>query len=153
MWHNNDSKLRSTSTRKTEHPNKNLRNFIMHWQKAITFKSYKFNKSLIFYIYTKKIDKTQTNLVDFLVTPRGIEPLLPPWKGGVLTAWPRSHMVHHHGLEPWTPWLRVRCSTSWANGASLRQSSGSSGIPPSKLNRSTRLFHCFCAGPSPSPVS
>ena len=28
-------------------------------------------------------------------------------------------MVHHHGLEPWTPWLRVRCSTNWANGARL----------------------------------
>ena len=27
-----------------------------------------------------------------MVTPRGIEPLLPPWKGGVLTAWPRSHI-------------------------------------------------------------
>ena len=26
----------------------------------------------------------------FLVTPRGFEPLLPPWKGGVLTAWPWS---------------------------------------------------------------
>ena len=26
-------------------------------------------------------------------------------------------VVHHQGLEPWTPWLRVRCSTSWANGA------------------------------------
>ena len=26
-----------------------------------------------------------------MVTPRGIEPLLPPWKGGVLTAWPRGH--------------------------------------------------------------
>ena len=25
-----------------------------------------------------------------LVTPRGFEPLLPPWKGGVLTAWPWS---------------------------------------------------------------
>ena len=25
------------------------------------------------------------------MTPRGIEPLLPPWKGGVLTAWPRGH--------------------------------------------------------------
>ena len=22
------------------------------------------------------------------------------------------------GLEPWTPWLRVRCSTNWAKGAS-----------------------------------
>ena len=26
-----------------------------------------------------------------LVTPPGIEPGLPPWKGGVLTAWPWSH--------------------------------------------------------------
>ena len=28
-----------------------------------------------------------------MVTPRGIEPLIPPWKGGVLTAWPRSHIM------------------------------------------------------------
>ena len=26
-------------------------------------------------------------------------------------------LVHHQGLEPGTPWLRVRCSTIWANGA------------------------------------
>ena len=26
-------------------------------------------------------------------------------------------LVHHQGLEPGTPWLRVRCSTNWANGA------------------------------------
>ena len=25
-------------------------------------------------------------------------------------------LVHHQGLEPWTPWLRVRCSTNWASG-------------------------------------
>ena len=25
------------------------------------------------------------------VTPTGIEPVLPPWKGDVLTSWPRSH--------------------------------------------------------------
>ena len=28
-----------------------------------------------------------------MVTPRGIEPRLPPWKGGVLTAWPWSHII------------------------------------------------------------
>ena len=28
-------------------------------------------------------------------------------------------LVHHHRFELWTPWLRVRCSTSWANGAYL----------------------------------
>ena len=27
-----------------------------------------------------------------LVVPRGIEPLIPPWKGGVLTAWPWDHV-------------------------------------------------------------
>ena len=26
------------------------------------------------------------------MTPRGFEPLLPPWKGGVLTAWPWSQI-------------------------------------------------------------
>ena len=25
-------------------------------------------------------------------------------------------MVHHQGLEPWAHWLRVSCSTIWANG-------------------------------------
>ena len=25
------------------------------------------------------------------MTPTGIEPVLPPWKGDVLTAWPRGH--------------------------------------------------------------
>ena len=27
-----------------------------------------------------------------MVTPTGLEPVLPPWKGGVLTAWPRGHI-------------------------------------------------------------
>ena len=31
----------------------------------------------------------------FLVTPRGIEPLLPPWKGDVLTAWPRRRKANN----------------------------------------------------------
>ena len=26
-------------------------------------------------------------------------------------------LVHPQGLEPWTPWLRVRCSTNWAKSA------------------------------------
>ena len=26
-----------------------------------------------------------------VVTPTGIEPMSPPWKGDVLTAWPRGH--------------------------------------------------------------
>ena len=38
-------------------------------------------------------------------------------------------LVHHQGLEPGTPWLRVRCSTNWANGAFLYFK------VPSKLNK------------------
>ena len=29
----------------------------------------------------------------------------------------RCFVVRDQGLEPWTPWLRVRCSTNWANRA------------------------------------
>ena len=50
------------------------------------------------------------------MTPTGIEPVLPPWKGDVLTAWPWSLMIHMR-LELMTSWLKVRCSTSWANGS------------------------------------
>ena len=60
-----------------------------------------------------------------LVTPTGIEPMSPPWKGDVLTAWPRGHksnrsliMVSHRRLELRTTWLKVKCSANWANGPS-----------------------------------
>jgi hypothetical protein len=37
----------------------------------------------------------------FMVTPPGLEPGLPPWKGGVLTAWPWGLvLVDLGGLEP-----------------------------------------------------
>ena len=39
-------------------------------------------------LYSAKIEPHRH--MNFLVTPRGFEPLLPPWKGGVLTAWPWS---------------------------------------------------------------
>ena len=49
------------------------------------------------------------------MTPRGFEPLLPPWKGGVLTAWPWSRIIWlktpRVGLEPTTPRLTAVCST------------------------------------------
>ena len=56
------------------------------------------------------------------VTPRGFEPLLPPWKGGVLTTWPwsQSLLFRLHaltppvGLEPTTLRLTAACSTDWA---------------------------------------
>ena len=54
---------------------------------------------------------------NLMVTRAGIEPTLTAWEAAVLTAWPTGRLVHHQGLEPGTPWLRVRCSTNWANGA------------------------------------
>ena len=29
-----------------------------------------------------------------LVTRTGIEPMIPPWEGGVLTAWPTGHKIN-----------------------------------------------------------
>ena len=56
------------------------------------------------------------------MTPTGFEPVLPPWKGDVLTAWPWSHICLLHknilhkitprvGLEPTTTRLTAECST------------------------------------------
>ena len=55
-----------------------------------------------------------------MVIPRGIEPLLPPWKGGVLTSWPRDQMAPPVGLEPTTLRLTAACSTDWAIEEYLR---------------------------------
>ena len=72
------------------------------------------------------------HLAYFEMTPTGIGPVLPPWKGDVLTSWPRSHIacilahlkitVNYSffflkkktpriGLEPTTPRLTAECST------------------------------------------
>ena len=58
------------------------------------------------------------------MTPTGIEPVLPPWKGDVLTAWPWSRVLSplgvsnvsdkktpRVGLEPTTTRLTAECST------------------------------------------
>ena len=52
-----------------------------------------------------------------LVGRRGIEPLLPGWKPGVLTIKRTPHMVRYTGVEPVTTRLKVVCSTIWANNA------------------------------------
>ena len=66
-----------------------------------------------------------------LVTRGRIELPFTAWEAVVLAAWPTGHfhtpyvigvqkeVVHHRGLEPRTHWLRVSCSTNWANGAFL----------------------------------
>ena len=46
------------------------------------------------------------------MTPTGFEPVLPPWKGGVLTAWPRGQMAPQVGFEPTTARLTAECSTT-----------------------------------------
>ena len=58
----------------------------------------------------------------FLQTQRvGFEPTRPCGQTVFKTAslWPLRYLclVRHRGLEPRTPWLRVRCSTKWASGA------------------------------------
>ena len=50
------------------------------------------------------------NVLFQMVTRTGFEPVLPPWKGGVLTTWPTGQkMAPQAGLEPATLWLTVRC--------------------------------------------
>ena len=54
------------------------------------------------------------NYASLQVTPTGIEPVLPPWKGDVLTAWPRSLIFKKTprvGLEPTTSRLTAVRST------------------------------------------
>ena len=46
------------------------------------------------------IEKNHVHDVHGFMTPTGFEPVLPPWKGGVLTAWPRGQMAEKEGFEP-----------------------------------------------------
>ena len=41
------------------------------------------------------------------MTPTGIEPVLPPWKGDVLTAWPRSLICKHLSVFNSPCWTRT----------------------------------------------
>ena len=41
-----------------------------------------------------------------MVTPPGIEPGLPPWKGDVLTAWPTGHVAQGFAKR-WTAFLQA----------------------------------------------
>ena len=86
------------------------------------------NRWTLVVINTNYIWKAGINCSSFqMVTRAGIEPTLTAWEAAVLTAWPTGHrgislqrpeivswplsdfsMVHHQGLEPGTPWLRVR---------------------------------------------
>ena len=62
-----------------------------------------------------------------MVTRTGIEPMFPPWKGGVLAAWPTGRrtpvkttgvtLVAAIGLEPTTPWVWTKCSSQLSYAA------------------------------------
>ena len=36
----------------------------------------------------------------YIIVRTGFEPVLPPWKGGVLTPWPTDHIMGTSGIEP-----------------------------------------------------
>ncbi len=52
----------------------------------------------------------QTNAVFFVVTRTGLEPMLPPWKGGVLTTWPTG-LVAAIWFEQMTYRVWTECSS------------------------------------------
>ena len=57
--------------------------------------------------------KTPQMWCPILVTRTGIEPMLQPWKGRVLTAWPTG-LVAEMGFEPMTCRVWTGCSSHWA---------------------------------------
>ncbi len=96
------------------------------------------------------------------MTPTRIELVLPPWKGDVLTAWPRSQVLSDRfvrplikiilllehlentslsalappvGLEPTTLRLTAECSTDWAKEDYTKK------FVPSKPNTEITLIH------------
>ena len=67
-------------------------------------------------------------MVSSLVRTKGLEPPLlakldpksSASANSATSAWYKvmsNKMVTHDGLEPSTPWLKVRCSTDWASGS------------------------------------
>ena len=48
------------------------------------------------------------------MTHRGIEPLLPPWKGGVLTAWPMGLINSPSRVRTYDPSVNSRMLCRWA---------------------------------------
>ena len=52
-----------------------------------------------------------THARSLLVIRTGFEPILPPWKGGVLTIRRTDHMVELVGVEPTTSCLQGRRSS------------------------------------------
>ena len=70
------------------------------------------------FILRYQIEKTPLQWSFFyLVTRTGIEPMLQPWKGRVLTAWPTGRMVAEVGLEPTTYRVWTDCSSQLSYSA------------------------------------
>ena len=91
-----------------------------------------------------------------IMTPTGIEPVLPPWKGDVLTAWPWSLILYLFKTK------RLICSTNRSYNSPSRTRTYDSAvnsrvlyrlsyrgkfpwrIAPSKLHIKYIISHLFC---------
>ena len=58
-------------------------------------------------------------LIVHVVTRAGIEPALPPWKGGVLTAWPTGHISQKIRISNWLILIFWCGSSSWARTSDI----------------------------------
>ena len=63
-----------------------------------------------------------------MVTRTGIEPVLPPWKGGVLAAWPSGRLVAEIGLEPTTLRVWTECSSQLSYSATFALAQREQGL-------------------------
>ena len=57
----------------------------------VIYESARSNQCVLHHSRTDIAKSTGQFLCFLLVTRTGLEPMLPPWKGGVLTAWPTGH--------------------------------------------------------------
>ena len=58
------------------------------------------------HVYTYNLEKKASQHITnacgaflLLAVRTGIEPVFPPWEGGVLTAWPTNRSLYYHGQE------------------------------------------------------
>ena len=56
-----------------------------------------------------------------MVTRTGIEPMIPPWKGDVLTSWPTGHVVAAVGFEPTTNRVWTEYSSQLSYAATIKR--------------------------------
>ena len=96
---------------------------------------------------------TPTFILEPFMTRTGLEPMLPPWKGGVLTTWPTGHikgavkmlrlcLVAAPGFEPGTLRVWTECSSQLSYAAMYCLNSR---VILSKVFCLVNSFFPFCA--------